>query len=100
MPGDQPAIDPDVGPIVDRAEMEHELPAAIGRRDLNGPPVPDHRVVPGVADAARARLRRKRDYHRPIERVGSLEPALIQPDIGIVIGESPGTAEIDPAGAG
>ena len=26
MPGYQPAIDPDVGPIVDRAEMEHKPP--------------------------------------------------------------------------
>ena len=92
MPGDKPAIDPDVSPIVDRTEMEHELPAAVGRRDLNGPPVPDHRVVPGVADPARARLRRERDDHRPIEWVGPLEPALVQPNIGVIIGKPPGTA--------
>ena len=67
VPGDQPAIDPDVGAVVDRAEMEHELPAAVVRRDLNGAPVPDDRVVPGVADAAGSRLRRKRDDHRPVE---------------------------------
>jgi hypothetical protein len=80
--------------------MEHELAATVARRDLHGPPVPDHRVVPGVANPARARLRWERDYYRPVERVGSLEPALIQPDVGIVIGESPGTAEIDPAVTG
>src|SRR5215213_1832039 len=100
MPDHQPAIDPDVGSIVDRAEMEHELPATVGRRDLYRAPVPDHRVIPGIGDAAGPRLRWEGDDHRPIERVGSLEPALIQPDIGIVIGESPGSAEIDPAVTG
>jgi hypothetical protein len=97
VPDHQPAIDPDVGPIVDRPEMEHQLPAAVGRRDLHRPSIPDHRVIPGVADPACPRLRRERDDHCPVKWISSLEPARIQPDVGVVIGESPGTAEIDPA---
>src|SRR5215211_6986337 len=80
--------------------MEHEPSAAVSWPDLNSPPVPDHRVVPGIADAACPRLRWKRDHHRPIERVGSLEPALIEPDIVVVIGKPPRTSEVDPAGSG
>src|SRR5215203_4285821 len=80
--------------------MEHELSAAVGWPDLNGPPVPDYRVVPGIADAACPWLRWKRDHHRAVEPISSLVPALIQSDIVVVIGKLPGTAEIDPAVAG
>src|SRR5215212_4898178 len=77
--------------------MEHEPSAAVSWPDLNSPPVPDHRVVPGIADAACPRLRWKRDHHHPVEPISSLVPALNQPDIVVVIGKPPGTAEVDPA---
>ncbi len=96
----EPAVDPDVGAVVDRAEMEQESLAAVFRSNLDRPPVPDNRVIPRVTNTAGLRLRRKRHHHSPIERIRTVEPAVIQPGIVVVIGKRPRTAQVDPTGAG
>ena len=89
-----------VGPVVDRAEVEQELPPASAAGDWTTAAVPDDRVVAGVVDAGGLDSGGNGTTIVAVEDLLPLEPALLEPDVGVVIGESPGAAEIDPRGAG
>ncbi len=57
MLGDQRAVDPDIGPVIDRTEMKHDAASAIGRLDPNLAAIPDDTMRRAASDAARLRLR-------------------------------------------
>jgi hypothetical protein len=72
------AVDPYVGGVVDRTELEEQPLAGSGTRHFDVPPIPGHAVQAGVRDAARERLRRERNPNpiAPLDLFGGAPRAL------------------------
>ncbi len=102
VPGHVDAVDPNIGAIIDRPEVEQEslVILACERVKIDLAPVPDHAMRTGIVDAAGRRLRRKRRRDRAVERGGVRLPMPVPPDVVRVEGELPFAGEVVPVGAG
>ena len=87
--GDKQTVDPDLRPVIDRAEVEQHAAAPSASCGRESPPIPDHRVETGLADAAGRRFRRERDDDRPVEDIGAIEPVPVEAAVVIVVRELP-----------
>ena len=95
--GDEIAVDPHRGAVVDGAEMQQQATARGGGAESAA--IPEHGMKAGVANAGHFGLGRERHGDGAIEAGGIILPAGKEALVGIVIGELPGAVQIDPFGA-
>ena len=94
--GDQLPVDPDLGPVVDRPEVQQHPPARADRVDPDDPAVPDDGVHGRVVDPGQRRLRRVGHLDRRVEGTVVPRPAVAAADVVVVVSETPGTPEVLP----
>ena len=90
------AVDPYVGVIVHRTEMQDEAVRSVDLLDADLATIPHNWMEAGLVHAGQTALRWVRHEDLAGERLGALEPAFGETAVGIVECEAPTSAKIGP----
>ena len=97
MIGDEGAVHPDPGRIVDGAEVQQQAPP-VERRGVEVAAIPDDRVEALVADPRQRGFGRKGDCYGARERRLSSVPSGREAFVAIIVRELPRAAQVGPVG--